>query len=271
MSVYNEERRIEATLRSLTWCDEIVLIDKQSTDHTREIAQRYTNKIIQVPWQDFKAEENQIALDQATSEWILAATASDLIHPKLAEQIRELTQRTDFPYDVIHVPFRRYVLGLETQHSPWYSELNPLVFRKRVLRIRNDSVHGAKTFATDRHFKMPNSNEYCMYHLTHETMESMMDRHICYWKAEAQTFPPESPIRKALKPILRSAFDVVVRRKTWLMGWDGVALAMAIMSYGLLSFVYIWERRRSRAPQIYQQIRSDILNEWMQYGDNKYQ
>ena len=178
--------------------------------------------------------------------------------------------RSDFPYDVIHVPFRRYVLGLETHRSPWYSDLRPIVFRKRVFRLRDDSVHGAMSFATDRHFKMPDSNKYCMYHLAHETMESMMDRHIRYLKAEAQTFPPQIPLRKAFNPILRSAFDVVVRRKTWLMGWDGVALAMAYMSYWMLRLVYIWERRRSHAPETYRNIRESILQGWEQAGATKH-
>ncbi|MCX6053815.1 MAG: glycosyltransferase family 2 protein [Chloroflexi bacterium] len=262
MVVYNEEKRIEATLRSIAWCDEIIIIDKQSTDHTLEIAQQYTNKIIQVPWRDFKPDEAQIALYSATSDWVFSATASDVVHPVLAAQIRELIQATNFPYDVIHVPYRRYVLGLETNRSPWYSEQHPVVFRKQVVRINQNSVHGAVSFSTERHFKMPDSEEYCMYHLTHETMEIMMDRHTRYLKAEAVLFPQRSPLRKAFKPIFQSIIHLVVRRRTWLMGWDGVALAMAYISYSLLRFVYIWERRRSHAPQKYQNIRESILEEW---------
>ncbi len=262
MSVYNEEKRIEAVLRSVAWCDEIVILDKQSTDRTREIARRYTDKIIEVPWQELRAEENRIVMDHVTSEWVIGVTASDVMHPRLAGQIRALTDRDDFPFDVIHIPYRRYVLGLETTYSPWYNELAPAVFRKRVLRVRDDSVHGAVQLDTDRHYYLPNSAEYCLYHLTHETMDMMMDRHIRYWRAEAQTFPPEMPIREAFKPILLSAFDVTIRRKTWRMGWDGIALIMAFMSYWLLRFVYIWEKRRSKAPETYTRIRENITQAW---------
>ena len=37
--VFNEEDRLESTLRSVRWCDEIIVVDKQSTDRTREIAE----------------------------------------------------------------------------------------------------------------------------------------------------------------------------------------------------------------------------------------
>ena len=45
MPVFNEESRIENCLKTICWCDEIVVLDKESTDRTREIASRYTDKI----------------------------------------------------------------------------------------------------------------------------------------------------------------------------------------------------------------------------------
>lgn len=260
--VYNEEARIEATLRCALWCDEIIVVDKQSTDRTREIARRYTNQIHKILYSEFDPNDLEKAISIARGEWILWLTASDVLHPVLAKQIRALIERADFPYDVIHVPYRRYVLGLETRRSPWYSDLNPAVFRKRVVKIRYDSVHGAISFDTERHYKMANSNEYCMYHLTHQTADGMIERHLLYWRAEGRLFPPDTSLGKAALAILRAAYRVFVRRKTFLMGWNGIALGAAYISYLALSFVYIWEHRHSKAPETYQQIRSSILQTW---------
>lgn len=270
ISVFNEEARIEKTLCSFAWCDEIVVLDKNSTDRTREIARKYTDKILVVPWRESKPDEFRIELERVASDWIFKITASNSIHPKLAAQILELTRRADFSYDVIHVPFRRYALGLETRHSPWYSELNPLVYRKRVAKINYNSVHGTLTFATKRHYKMDNSDEYCMYHLTHETADGMLERHIRYWHAEAIGFPPKMPLYKALIEVFRSIHTVVFRRRTWLMGWDGIALSFAFLTYSMMRFVYIWEKRRSQAPQIYQAIRESILKAWEESEKEKH-
>jgi hypothetical protein len=202
-------------------------------------------------------------LSQVKSEWVLGLTASDLIHPQLAKQLRQLTDDPNFAYDVIHIPFRRYVLGLETQHSPWYSKLNPnLVFRKKVCRIRGDSVHAAVYFDSDRHYMMPESTEYCMYHLTHISMDAMMDRHLNYCRAEGRLFPSELPLRKGIIDILRAVYIVFIKRRSYLMGWDGVALGLAFLTYWMLRFVYIWEYRRSKAPETYAMIRESIKQAW---------
>jgi len=260
--VYNEEARIETTLRCALWCDEIVVLDKQSTDHTREIARRYTDKVYEMPYSDFEPDELQKILKHTNSEWILRLTTSDVMHPALAAQIRELIERDDFPYDVIHVPFRRYVLGLETKRSPWYSKVVPVVFRQRVVKSRHDSVHEAVGFDTKRHYKMANSTKHCMYHLTHETADIMMEHHLRYWRTEGRLFPPDSSMGKAGLAIPIAIYRVFVQRKTFLMGWNGIALGAAYLSYVLLRFVYIWEHRHSEATEAYQQIRSSILQAW---------
>lgn len=262
MVVFNEEARIETVLRCVRWCDEIVVIDKSSTDRTREIARKYTNLVFEVPYSDYKASEIEKAFNCAKSEWILFLVASDLIHPHLATQIREMTDTDDFPYDVIHVPYRRYVLGLETKRSPWYSELHPVVFRKRVVKINHSSVHEPFVSDTTRHYKMPNSTEYCMYHLTHETVDSMMERHLRYCRAEGRIFPQNQPMHKAIKPFLSSIYQVVFKRRSFLMGWDGITLSLAFVSYLMLRFLYIWEKRRSKAPQTYHNLSQDILQAW---------
>ncbi len=267
--VYNEENRIETMLNCVAWCDEIVILDKSSTDRTIEIAHRYTDKVLTFPNQEYNPQELQILLDNVNNEWVLLVTASDVIHPQLAFEIRKLINQDDFQYDVIYVPYRRFVLGLETKHSPWYSKLHPAVFRKRVAKI-NEDVHGALTFNTERHYYMPISTYDYMYHLTHATVDSMMERHLRYCRAEARLFSSQLPLRNALKPILRSILRLVFRRKSYLMGWDGITLGIAYMSYWMLRFIYIWELRRSNAPQKYQKIRDSIMHDWEQSGTNKH-
>lgn len=261
--VYNEEKRIEAALKSFKWCDEIIVVDRNSPDRTREIAGKYTSKIFLLPSSEFSPQDNNAWLPHVTSEWVLQVTASDLIHPALARQIQELTEDPAFKYDVIHVPFRRYVLGLETPRSPWYSELSPsLLSRKNVIRIDPESVHGAIYFDTKRHYDMRNSEKFCMYHLTHSSADIMMDRHMVYCRAEARLYPKDKSLKAAFVDVFRGLYVLLVKRRTFMMGWNGAALGLAYLSYWMLRFVYIWEARVPRASETYAKIQAEMEKAW---------
>ena len=64
---FNEEDRIEACLKSLRWCDEIVVVDAFSTDRTPEICQRYTDRFIQRAWAGYR-DQKAYAHSQATKD-----------------------------------------------------------------------------------------------------------------------------------------------------------------------------------------------------------
>lgn len=270
LTVYNEEQRIEHALKSAAWCDEIVVLDKNSTDRTREIAARYTDKIVLFSDREFSTGQTAAWMPHASGEWVITLTASDVVHPGLARRIKELISDEAFPYDVIHIPFRRYVLGLETPRSPWYTALNShLVFRKSTVRVDESSVHGAVGFDTLRHYKLPDSQEHCMYHLTHSGVDGMMERHAMYCRAEGRLFLSDKPLSRPFIDVFRALFVVLFKRRSFMMGWDGVALAMAYLSYWMLRFVYIWEKRRSKAPEAYAKIRADIGRAWAEEAAKK--
>lgn len=257
--VRNEEHRIEDCLRCLTWCDEIVVFDKLSDDRTREICHRYTDRIVTIPWIDFRPEENQYVIDHVQTEWVYGGTASDLITPALAKQIRTLIDQPDFPYDVIEVPYLGYVLGMDGPRSPWHFPHKPLVFRKRFFRFRSDSVHQAVYFDSNRIYQIPFSEPACVYHLTHESIDGLLDRHVRYCHTEAQRYPLDSSLWKPFLAIPRAFLGVLIRRRSWLMGWNGIALGFAYLTYSILRFLYIWEKRYSQAASKYQEIREHIL------------
>jgi hypothetical protein len=93
-------------------------------------------------------------------------------------------------------------------------------------------------------------------------MDTMMDRHLNYWRAEARTSFPKKPLYKECKPIFDALWKVIFKRKTFLLGWNGIALAMAYLSYSMLRFVYIWEKRMGLAPKIYGKIKENMRTSW---------
>ena len=262
--VYNEESRIEDCLKCFTWCDEIIIIDRNSTDRTREIASKYTKNIIIIENREFDPlNDNQVWLDLVSTKWVFGFTASDLLHPKLAKDISNLISDDQFPFDIIEVPFRRYILGINSERSPWHTISSSIsVFKKDVYTINSKSVHSANAFISKRIYKLPKSDKYCLYHLTHPNVDQMMNRHLVYNRAEARLYPQDLSLKKAFLDIIKSIYHVIFRKKSFLMGWDGVALSIAYISYYCISFVYIWESKKPKFSVEYSKIKQNILYDW---------
>jgi glycosyltransferase involved in cell wall biosynthesis len=84
---YNEEDYIEDALHSVSFADEIILIDSFSTDRTTELAKPHVTKIIQREFDDFSAQKNH-ALKQATGDWVLFMDADERVSHSLEEEIK---------------------------------------------------------------------------------------------------------------------------------------------------------------------------------------
>lgn len=87
----NAERTLEKVLKSLHWCDEIVLVDSGSTDKTLEIANKYKTKIVHQRFLGF-GKQKQVGVREAKNEWILSVDADEVVSDELAREIKELIQ-----------------------------------------------------------------------------------------------------------------------------------------------------------------------------------
>lgn len=85
----NEEKNIAKALESLSWADEIVVVDdEKSTDKTKEIARRYTQKVFSRPWKGFSDQRN-FALSQLTHDWVFFLDADEVCSPELIQWFKK--------------------------------------------------------------------------------------------------------------------------------------------------------------------------------------
>ena len=89
---YNEADRIEACLRSVSFCDEVVVVDSHSTDSTREIASSLGARVIERDWPGYRSQK-QFAVDTAGSDWVLCLDADERVTPELRSEIETLRAR----------------------------------------------------------------------------------------------------------------------------------------------------------------------------------
>lgn len=141
---YNEEEKIEEAIRTVTWADEIVIIDSFSTDRTVEICRRYTDKIVQLEFEGFGKLRND-ALANTSFDWIFSLDADERCTPQAADEIKKIISGSD-PADAYYVPRRNYFMGRWIKHSGWYPDYRqPQLFRQGAVEYHDDMVHEGYT------------------------------------------------------------------------------------------------------------------------------
>src|SRR2546425_283807 len=117
---FNEEGKIRGALESLTWADEIVVLDSHSTDRTEQICREYTDKVYQCDFACFGKLRNQ-ALELVTHDWVLSIDADERVTDELREEIqRELASGPRA--DAFFVPRKNFFLGRWIRHCGWYPD-----------------------------------------------------------------------------------------------------------------------------------------------------
>lgn len=108
----NEEINIKKCLESVKWADEIFIVDSNSHDRTVEIAQQYTDHIINFSWNGKYPRKKNWALDnlQFSHEWLLIVDADEEVTPELQKEITSIA-RNGSEYDAYMIRYNYNFLG----------------------------------------------------------------------------------------------------------------------------------------------------------------
>jgi hypothetical protein len=128
---FNEERNIRACLESLSWCDEIVVVDSYSQDKTATIAEKFGARVLRHEWEGHVAQKNH-ALDAATGEWVLALDCDERVTPRLRDRILEELENPDVTrrVDGFYISRKLRYLGRWLGHGGWFPEWRLRLFKR---------------------------------------------------------------------------------------------------------------------------------------------
>src|SRR5207253_2037596 len=135
----NEAADVGAALASVSWADEIVVVDSQSTDDTVAIARRHTDRVIVRDWPGYVAQKNHAA-SLASHDWILSLDADERVTPELAAEIRATLQRE--PADRgFWIPRVTFHLGRWIRTTDWYPDHQLRLYDRRAAEWTGRYVH----------------------------------------------------------------------------------------------------------------------------------
>lgn len=135
---FNSEKYLFDVIESVTWADEILIIDSGSSDKTLEIIQHFANNTgsvnIKVLFRKFDGyiSQKQFALEQVKSDWVLSIDSDEIVSLELSTEIRNILIQDIKEINGYHIPRKNYYWGKPVYNIGWYPDyklrlVNPLV------------------------------------------------------------------------------------------------------------------------------------------------
>ena len=128
MITKNEACNIAACLASVSFANQIVVLDSGSTDGTADIAKDLGAEVtINANWQGFGVQKNR-ALALARCDWVLSLDADEQLSPALQLQVQRVLSAPQF--SAYAVPRLSSFCGQYMRHSGWYPDYVVRLFRR---------------------------------------------------------------------------------------------------------------------------------------------
>lgn len=219
--VQNERERLTEALDSVSFCDEIVVVDGGSTDGTVKIAEAAGAKVIENPWPGFAVQRN-LALNHASGDWVLEIDADERVSPRLRASIERLVQTPEPGAKIAVCALRNRFLGGLLGPSAKYPAYRSRVFLRGSYRHDESREVHEGIEPHERPLVLDGDLEH---ELAGTLREALLDAWR-YAKLESRHLPRTRGVSDyalgiVLRPVAKTAYRTVVDGG-WRDGWRGL-------------------------------------------------
>jgi glycosyltransferase involved in cell wall biosynthesis len=237
----NEEANIRECLESVYgWADEIIVVDDESTDRTREIASSYADKVI-VRRMDIEGKHRNWAYGQARNLWVLSLDADERVTEELKQEIREVLKDPG-DYVGFTIPRKNFIGNYWVRFGGWYPSAQLKLFRKDKFKWEEVQVH-PRAFLEGKcgHLKSD------LIHYSYKDIADFLQKLNRQTTLEAQKWIMQGKKMKTLRFIWRMIDRFLrsyIRKKGYKDGFYGFVVASFSALYQFISLLKYKEMMR---------------------------
>jgi glycosyltransferase involved in cell wall biosynthesis len=179
---HNEEAQLADCLERLRFADEVVVVLDRCTDRSKEIAARFTSRLLEGAW-PIEGDRRNAGIAECRGPWILEVDADERVPPALAEEIRRVVAVSS--HDWHEIPVDNYIGKRLVRHG-WGASYGkaayPGLFKKGAKSWGKDRVHPALTFSGTKGPRLENRID----HYVDRDISDMLKRLDRYTTARAR-------------------------------------------------------------------------------------
>lgn len=236
----NEEEMIKDALVSLSLCDEIIVVCNDSTDKTKEIAEKYA-KVYDFKSNDF-SELRNFGLSKVESDFVLYLDADERVTSGLEKKIKEVLSKEDEEDELSGYKILRKNFYLGKNEWPHIESLERL-FKKDKLKSWKGELHESPVYEG----KLGEINEY-INHYTHRDLESMLEKTIKWSTTESllryNTNHPKMSWWRFPRVMVSAFFSSYIRQRGYKAGTVGLIESIFQAYSAFITYAKLWELQK---------------------------
>lgn len=242
----DEEERLPDALRSVAFCDEVLVVDGGSTDRTCELARAAGARVVvNAPWPGYVAQRNH-ASDCARHDWVLAVDADERVTPSLRDEIRAL-QAAGFAHAGYRIPRAAHYLGRFIRATDWYPDPQLRLFDRRRGRWQGALVHESVRVNGPVKRLRGDLEHYTYRDISHHLQT--IDRYTTLWAEQAFAEGQRAGAVAAGGASLWAFFRNYVLKRGFVLGAAGLTVSTLNAYYTYAKLAKLAERARTQAPR----------------------
>lgn len=245
----NEEKRLRPSLESIKgWADEIIIVDDESTDSTRELAAEYTDKIF-IRKMDVEGTHRNWGYAKAGNRWVLTLDADEALTPELKEEIAEAITCDRFTHYSMpsYVYIGTYCLKMEWDRG------KVKLFQKDKFRYEDVSVHpriitegeGGHLRGKVIHYSYRDFADYLVKLNGQTTLEA--EKWFNIYKRDPKWGNRKMNFPHAIWRMIDRFFRTYFSRKGYRDGFVGFMLSFCSGLYQIYAYAKFWELKRDES------------------------
>jgi glycosyltransferase involved in cell wall biosynthesis len=226
----NEADLLGRCLDSIAFCDEIIVIDVESDDHTAEVAASHGAWVVRHALVPIAEAARVTVAPKARHDWLLVIDPDEEVPRALAENVRELLPMIPSDVAAVDAPRQYYFAGKPLRGTIWGGP------NKRRLLVRRSAVEltptiwgGMRIKPGYRVLEMPFTSETAIVHLWTTGYRDLVRRHLHYLKLEPVDRAAGGEVtgfRALARTPWRSFRESFLQKKGYRDGPRGLALSL---------------------------------------------
>lgn len=239
----NEEKNIEACLKSLDWVDEIVVVDSLSTDRTSALASNLGASVIDQKFLGH-VKQKQLAVDSCKHDWVICLDADERVTPELKAEITDLFNHT--PPDQLAngytVARKSFHLGRWILHGGWYPDRNIRLFNRKFGRWGGINPHDIISVEGK-----PGKLKGALEHFVFENLAHNVRTNNSYSSISAEILFREGKKPSLLKLLFKPPgkfIETYLIKRGFLDGMPGFIISIGAAYSMFLKYAKLWEHAK---------------------------